>query len=81
MASVALVALTREEGRSLGVQLLDDIRKCFAATEDHLSTKGLITALCNLEESIWADIKGNPLTDRGLAHDLGNTASNLTMSG
>ena len=26
VASVALVALTREEGRSLGVQLLDDIR-------------------------------------------------------
>ena len=70
VASVALVALTREEGRSLGVQLLDDIRKCFAATEDHLSTKGLITALCNLEESIWADIKGSPLTDRGLAHRL-----------
>jgi hypothetical protein len=26
--------------------------------------------LLNMEESVWADLKGNPMTDRGLAHRL-----------
>jgi hypothetical protein len=69
VAAVALVALTREEGRSLGVQLLDDIRTVFG-DKPAMSTKGLLDALCNLEESHWNDIRGNPLNDRGLAHRL-----------
>lgn len=69
VAAVALVALTREEGRSLGVQLLDDIRTVFG-DKPAMSTKGLLAALCNLEESHWNDIRGNPLNDRGLAHRL-----------
>jgi hypothetical protein len=69
VAAVALVALSREEGRSLGVQLLDDIRTVFG-DKAVMSTKGLLEGLCNLDESIWSDIRGNPLNDRGLAHRL-----------
>jgi hypothetical protein len=69
VAAVALVALSKEEGRSLGVQLLDDIRTVFGE-KLVMSTKGLLDALCNLDESIWKDIRGTPLNDRGLAHQL-----------
>jgi hypothetical protein len=35
-----------------------------------VSTDWLLTALHNLDESPWADIKGKPLNDRGLAARL-----------
>ena len=49
VAAVALVALTREEGRSLGVQLLEDIRTVFG-DNPVMSTKRLLEGLCNLDE-------------------------------
>ena len=35
-----------------------------------MSTKALRDALINKDKSIWADMRGRPLTDRGLANIL-----------
>ena len=69
VAAVALVALSKEEGRSLGVQLLADTRTVFADA-DKMHTKDILEKLCALPESLWKDMRGSPLNDRGLAHRL-----------
>jgi hypothetical protein len=50
----------------LGIRLLTDIRTVFGDREA-IRTKDLLSALINMEESVWADIRGKPLTDRSLA--------------
>src|SRR5262245_18126172 len=54
---------------SLGVELLGDIRKVFAASQaSEMTTKGLIAALAVDEERPWVTYsKGEPITDRQLA--------------
>ena len=69
VAAVALVALAREGNPSLGILLLGDLRKVFGAY-DLLSTQTILEALHKLDESPWADIRGKPLDDRGLAARL-----------
>ena len=69
VAAVALVALSKDEGRSLGVQLLADKRTVFADA-DKLHTRDILERLCALPESLWKDMRGSPLNDRGLAHRL-----------
>ena len=69
VAAVALVALSKEEGRSLGVQLLADTRTVFGEA-DKMHTKDILERLCALPESLWKDMRGSPLNDRGLAHRL-----------
>jgi hypothetical protein len=69
VAAVALVALSKESTPSLGIRLLSDIRKAFGDA-DVLSTDCLLKALIEGDESLWADIKGKPLNDRGLAKRL-----------
>lgn len=54
---------------SLGVKLLEDIRKVFK-NEDHLATKILIQRLCALDESPWGDLRGKELDPRRLANLL-----------
>jgi hypothetical protein len=66
VAAVALVALLRRGEGSLGIRLLTDIRTIFG-DRDAIRTKDLLNALTNMEESVWADIRGRPLTDRSLA--------------
>jgi hypothetical protein len=68
-AAVTLVTLVREASPSLGIRLLGDLRQVFGEA-DSRSTKWLLEALHNLPESPWADIKGKPLDDRGLAARL-----------
>src|SRR5215207_294288 len=66
VAAVTLVTLARESVPSLGIRLLADLRQLFgeAAT---MATETILKALHGLDESPWADIKGKPLNDRGLA--------------
>jgi hypothetical protein len=65
--AVALVALFREEGEErLGVRLLADTRTVFG-DDDQAATSAILNRLHNLDESPWADIRGKPLNDRGLA--------------
>jgi hypothetical protein len=66
VAAVALVALSKAGGQSLGVRLLSDLRTVFGEAEA-LHTKDIIAGLVRLEESHWGDMKGKALTDRGLA--------------
>jgi hypothetical protein len=67
-AAVALVTAAKEVEPSLGVRLLANIREVFDA--DKLPTKVLLEKLCALPESLWRDLRGKPLDDRGLANRL-----------
>ena len=62
VAAVALVALTRSGEGSMGIRLLTDIRSVFGA-RDVMRTKDLLNALIDMEESVWADLRGNPMTE------------------
>jgi hypothetical protein len=68
-AAVALVAAGRDANPSLGIRLLEDIRKAFQS-DDKLPTEQLLYRLTELPESPWASIRGKPLDDRGLAARL-----------
>jgi hypothetical protein len=68
--AVALVLLFREEGdERLGVRLLGDMRTVLG-NDDQAATSVILNKLQNLDESPWADIRGKPLNDRGLAARL-----------
>jgi hypothetical protein len=69
VAAVALVALAKESTPSLGIRLLSDIRDIFGHA-DSMQTEAILGALHGIVESPWADIKGKPLNDRGLASRL-----------
>lgn len=68
-AAVDLVTSSKDKETSLGVRLLADIQTVFGG-ETELSTAVLLKALHELDESPWADLKGKPLDDRGLASRL-----------
>jgi hypothetical protein len=69
VAGVALVADAREVEPSLGIKLLGDVRLAFGDA-DELSSKALLLALYDIEESTWSDFKGKPLNERGLSTRL-----------
>jgi hypothetical protein len=69
VTAVTLVTLSKESTPSLGVRLLTDLRRVFGSAET-MATETILRALHNLDESPWADIKGKPLNDRGLASRL-----------
>jgi hypothetical protein len=52
-----------------GVELLKHCREAFGDA-DRLTTGALIHKLCDRDESPWREIRGKPLTDRGLAKRL-----------
>jgi len=66
VAAVALVALTRETLPSLGIRLLADLRTVFA-DQQAMRTSTLLTALAELEESPWGDLRGKAIDARTLA--------------
>jgi hypothetical protein len=66
VAAVALVADSKGGVPSLGIQLLSDIREVFGEAE-HMPTATLLEKLHALEESPWCDLRGKPLTSRGLS--------------
>jgi hypothetical protein len=70
-AAVALNAQRQERDPSLGVLLLADCRRVFEEHgADRLTTEQLLDALTGLDEAPWADLRGKPLNDRGLAKRL-----------
>jgi hypothetical protein len=67
VSAVTLVTQLRERGdTSLGVRLLADLKEVFR-DEDHQPTDYLLTALYNLPEAPWGDLRGKPLDSRYLA--------------
>ncbi|WP_367784823.1 DUF3631 domain-containing protein [Mesorhizobium marinum] len=69
VACGALVAAAKEQRPSLGVLLLADMRKVFS-DDDAVATISILDRLHRLDESTWADVKGKPLDERGLARLL-----------
>jgi uncharacterized protein DUF3631 len=69
VAAVTLVTSSKRDQPSLGIQLLSDVRQVFGDREA-MATKTLLNELINMEESIWAEIKGKPMSDRQLAYRL-----------
>ena len=61
--------VSKESSPSLGIRLLSDIRDVFGDTKK-LPTKALLEKLHAISEAPWADIKGKPLNDAGLAKRL-----------
>src|SRR5262249_45561426 len=68
-AAMALVKVTREEGPSLGLRLLADLRLVFGGA-DEMPSKDLLRGLIAIDEAPWGDINGKPLDARGLANHL-----------
>jgi hypothetical protein len=69
VTAVTLVTSSIRGEGSLGIQLLTDIKTVFGEREA-MATKALLNELINMDESVWADIKGKPITDRGWAFRL-----------
>ena len=69
VTAVTLVTSSIRGEGSLGIQLLTDIKTVFGEREA-MATKALLNELISMDESVWADIKGKPITDRGLAFRL-----------
>ena len=68
-AGVALVAESGEVEPSLGIRLLSDLQAVFGA-ENAISSRALLEALHAIEDAPWADLRGKPLNERGLAYRL-----------
>ena len=69
VACVALVAELRDGVPSLGIKLLTDLKVIFDG-HDHKPTHDILRALYAIEESPWSELRGKPLTPRGLANLL-----------
>ena len=69
VTAVTLVTDSKESTPSIGIRLLSDLRDVFG-DRDAMATEKILAALHGLPESLWADIKGMPLNDRGLAARL-----------
>lgn len=69
VAAVALVAESMGSTPSLGIRLLADLRHVFG-DRDAMSTEDILTALTELDEAPWAELKGKPLNARGLGNRL-----------
>jgi Protein of unknown function (DUF3631) len=83
VAAVTLVAASKEVDPSLGIRLLADLRTIFSDREQ-MTTKEVLQALNNLDESPWGDLKGKPLDERSLARRLkqyGIKSKNLNLGG
>jgi hypothetical protein len=70
VACVTHVTQARQREGSLGVRLLTDLKEVFG-NQDRLSTEDILKALCELDESPWADMRGKTLDSRGLSQRLG----------
>lgn len=69
VAAVALVADAKGGSPSLGIRLLSDLRNVFGE-HDALSTETILTALIEIEDAPWAELRGKPLDSRGLSNRL-----------
>lgn len=70
-ACLELLANATPGAVSLGIRLLSDIRDVFEASEvTEIWTSQLLPALYAIDDAPWADLKGKPLNDHGLARLL-----------
>lgn len=70
-SAVVMNEIRQKADPSLGVQLLTDARKIFTEREvDRMFTTDLVTALCELDESPWGDLRGKEIDARGVARRL-----------
>jgi hypothetical protein len=69
VSAVSLVSLAHDQGGSLGVRLLGDLRNLFGERE-HLFTVEILEGLNALDESPWGDLRGKPLDARSLSRRL-----------
>jgi len=69
VTAVTLLSAGEDAEQSLGVRLLADLRGVFG-DEASMSTKAILSALHNLDESPWRDLRGKPLDERGIANRL-----------
>jgi hypothetical protein len=69
VTAVTLVTDSIGSTPSLGIRLLADLRTVFG-DRDAMSVAEIITALIELYEAPWGDLKGRPLNPRGLAQRL-----------
>jgi len=70
-AALSLSAATAQEDDSIGVTLLQDIRKAFVERNSvRLHSADLVADLVRLEEAPWGDLWGKPLEARRLAKIL-----------
>ena len=79
VAAVALVAASSRGEGSLGIRLLTDIKTVFG-DRDAMRTKELLQALINMDESVWADLKGTRSPTEGwrlssAPYEMDSTAS------
>jgi hypothetical protein len=71
VAGVTLVTDVTAATASLGVRLLGDIRSVFARSgKDRLGTEAILTALAEIDEAPWGDLRGKALDARGLSRRL-----------
>ena len=77
VAAVALVAAAAERPPTLGVRLLEDLRRVFLVAQGppavyaaHLPTTKIIECLCELDESPWMDLRGKQIDATRLARIL-----------
>jgi hypothetical protein len=70
-SAITLNEVRQKRDPSLGVQLLADVRRIFTEKNaGKLFTADLVTALCELEESPWGDLRGKEIDARGVARRL-----------
>jgi hypothetical protein len=69
VAAVTLVTAAADREPSLGIRLLSDLRDIFGDNEQ-MTTTVILERLHKLPEAPWNDLKGKPLSDRGLAFRL-----------
>jgi hypothetical protein len=65
-ACTAFAEGARDDTETVGTRLLADLRQIFG-DQEKMSTDAILTALCALEESPWADWYGHTLNPRDLA--------------
>jgi hypothetical protein len=71
-AAKILVRAAKEAEPSLGIKLLADLKTIFDSSplDDALSSEIILSKLIALPESPWGELKGKPLSARGLASRL-----------
>lgn len=67
--AVTLVTDGRAQSPSIGVRLLTDLRTVFGDA-DHLFTEDIVSALVDIEDAPWGDIRGKAIDARSLARRL-----------
>jgi Protein of unknown function (DUF3631) len=68
-AAVTLVTAATDAEPSLGLRLLGDLRAVFGEAGE-MSSKAILADLVEMEEAPWANLRGRPLDERGLAQRL-----------